>query len=512
MMKKSVKTILFAALSVVFVYGMMLLPACSGGGGGSSSSSSGTTTTYSGTLYMASEAGGHFGVFPVTIDPTAATPITVDASAVKKIQIKGAPGSGTAVVNHDVRFGVNADGTTNYNRIYYAAIMSEASNTAVADIGYVDLTQANAAATNNAINSTIDIDAAGADTIAFALSQIAPVEFGASGARILYCASGMNKDFYFPMSMSFPPYVDAVPVSAIETAGSHVTSSTTGFLRTGLGQIDDSMNLALWTGVTVTITTENGTVLPLNALGVPPLAFIHGASSPDGTKIYMSTNQMAGLTHTQNTAGFIRAYLVNASDLTTESSTTPGMSRMTSDKVLSSGTYTVSPSNSDLNSQGMLAGTIAYRATFTPDDKYILQSGSDRMLILNVSDLSEYVDTAGTTTTTNSVSNPGQITSGLGAGTWGGIEVHDVISTPDSKYAILSVRYYADQTQAEANGAGHPGIKTSGVQLYDINNKAFVGNVVSTCGGSGGNFTLACHPATSDFMSRPTCGVLFKSN
>ena len=95
--------------------------------------------------------------------------------------------------------------------------------------------------------------------------------------------------------------------------------------------------------------------------------------------------------------------------------------------------------------------------------------------------------------------NRDAITTGLGAGTFGGIEVHDVIATPDSKYAILSLRYYYDAAQATAGTTGStvaPGIKSSGVQLYDINNKKFIGNVTSTCGSSATQ-CHACDPGDS---------------
>ncbi len=241
--------------------------------------------------------------------------------------------------------------------------------------------------------------------------------------------------------------------------------------------------------------------------GSPPLAFIHGGSSPDGSKVYMVMNVVSGLTTTTNLAGLLRTYIVNASDLETVSSTTAGISSMTPEKVVSTATITVAPSDSTTSGDGSLQGTIAYRASYTPDGQYILQSGSDRLLILKASDLSVYVNT-GTTSNTNSVTKPGALTTGLGAGTYGGIEVHDVISTPDSKYAILSLRYYNDATQAAAGGAGKPGIKSSGVQLYDINSKAFIGNVVPTCGSS----ATQCHPAAADFNTRATCGLLFKKN
>lgn len=482
-MKKSVKVTFLAVLSVVFVYGMMMFSGCSGS---SSSSPAPAPTTYSGTFYQASESGGHVAVFPVTIDPSNTTaPITVTTANVTKIQLRGAPGdSANKVVFHDVRF----DDAANPTKIYYSAIMSRPSATSVADLGYVDLTAANTAATNNGINSVIDIDAPAADTVAFALGSMALNEFSTS-TRVLYCASGIDKTngYYFPMSMSFPAYVDAVPLAAIATANSHVTSSTTGFKRTYIDQIDAAA--AGW-------ATINGG--GPNNLGNPPMAFIHGASSPDGSKVYMVTNVVSGLTPTNNLAGFLRVYLVNSTDLESASSTTVGISSMTPAKVLSHGTLTVSASDSTTSTDGTLQGTIAYRASFTPDGTHILQAGSDRMLILNASDLSLFVDTH-TTNTTGTL---------LGAGTAGGVEVHGVTATPDSNYAILSLRYYADATQAAIGGAGHPGIKTSGVQLYDINNKKFIGNVVPTCGSS----ATACHPATGDFTSRPTCGLLFKKN
>jgi hypothetical protein len=306
---------------------------------------------------------------------------------------------------------------------------------------------------------------------------------------------------YFPMSMSFPAYVDAVPVAKLNagakgSVSNELKSGTSDFTRTYIDQIDS--DAAGW----ARILGSGG-----SDLGTPPMGFIHGASSPDGSKVYMVTNVVSGLSTTNNLAGVIRAYIVNSTDLETASTTTPGISTMDPSKVVTKTTYTVAPSDATTSGDGSLQGTIVYRASYTPDSKYILQSGSDRLLIFNANDLSIYADT-GTTSNANSVTKPGAITTGLGAGTYGGIEVHGVVSTPDSKYAILSIRYYDDQALAEAGGAGVPGIKTSGVQIYDINNKAFVGPVVPTCGSS----AVQCHPAAGDFRTRPTCGILFKAN
>ncbi len=527
-MKKSVKVTLFTALAAAFTFGMMSLPGCGGGGGGSSPAPS---PTYTGTLFQASQEGGHIGVFPVTINPAnTSAPITVDTANQSKIQLNGSP-SDTAnhTVFHDIRFDDPSNGGKNATKIYYSAIESRPATTSVADIGYVDLTQASYGQTNNGVNSVIDIDPGAADNIAWALSLMAPGEFGTT-TRIEYCASAYDQTngVYFPMSMSFPAYVDAVPVAKLAagaqgSVSNELHSGTSDFTRTWIWQIDPAM---------ANLDPAH------NYFGNPPLAFIHGGPSPDGKMVYMVMNVVSGLSQTNNLAGALRVYLVKASDLESASTATPGTSTMTPSDVMSQTTITVAPSDSTTSGDGSLQGTIAYRASFTPDGKYILQSGSDRMVILQVADLAAcessptpttacamtlYADTTGTTlaertSMANSVTKPGQITSGLGAGTWGGIEVHDVISTPDSKYAILSVRYYADQHQADQSavvgGLQEPGIKTSGVQLYDINNKKFIGDVVPTCGSSATQCHAAVDPTNAsndDYRTRATCGVLFKS-
>jgi hypothetical protein len=523
-MKKSVKIFLLVVLSLLFVFSMMMFSSCSGGGGSSSSSSSsssGGATTYTGTIYQASQEGGHIGVFPVTIDPSnTTTPITVDTTNQARIQLNGEwNNSNTKTVFHDVKF----DDDANPTKIYYSAIVSRPGSTGVTDIGYVDLTNLGTLNTskneygpNAAFNSVIDIDYAGTQNISWALSLMAPEEFGVAfnpASSIEYCASGMDKtnNYYFPMSMSFPSYVDAVPLAKLAAGAQGSVSNelkvnSTDFIRTYVWQIDHAMD----------------NLNPPSNFGQPPLAFIHGGSSPDGSLVYMVTNVVSGLSTTDNLAGVIRTYLVKATDLESDSTTT-GTSTMTPEKVISTASFTVAPSDSTTSGDGSLQGTIVYRASFTPDGKYILQSGSDRMIIMQIADptacysspsttscqMTEYADTAGigNSDNSNSVTDPKTtaIASGLGAGTFGGIEVHDVISTPDSKYALLSVRFYSDHTQATFNGPGVPGYKSSGVQLYDINNKQFVGNVVPTCGSS----AVKCHEATGDYATRATCGILF---
>jgi hypothetical protein len=508
-MKKSVK-VSFLALSVAVIGLAMMFSGCSGGGG-SSTPAAPAATTYSGTFYSASANGGHIGVFPVTIDPSNTTsPITVNAASASRIQIKGAPGSSSVLTFHDVRFDDASSGGKNATKIYYAAIQSGGSSTT--DIGYVDLT-GTLTGNNVGKNSMIDIDVTAAGVIAVALNLMDPTSFvdSTTSGRVLYCASGMDSTHYYGYSMSFPAYIDAVPLTSIASAGSHVTATTTGFTRTYIDQIDADATLG--TG------PDLYAYLGMHAsLGNPPMAFLHGGTNSDGSLLYASTNLAAGLAPSTNLAGMLHAYLIKTSDLKTLGTVTDkggseyvnglgvampltNMSSMAPSKVVSSiavtvGASTVSP----------LLGTIAYRATWTPDGKYILQSGNDRVIILSTgatgTTLSLYADTAAGVVTSVTGTFATAIASGLGKGSFGGVEVHDVISTPDSKYAIVNMRYYSDTTNVGV------AIKTSGVQLYDINNKAFIGSVTPTCGSNAGS----CHVATGDFASRPTCGILFKSN
>jgi hypothetical protein len=511
----SVATINAAGLATAVADGTTTITATSGSVSGTAvlTVTPVTGLTYSGTFYSASANGGHIGVFPVTIDPSNTTsPITVDATNASKIQLKGAPGSSTAVIFHDVRFDDASNGGKNATKIYYAAIQS--SGTSTTDIGYVDLTKANTAPTNNGVNSIIDIDVTAAGVIAVALHLMDPTSFidSTTSGRVLYCASGMDSTHYYGYSMSFPAYIDAVPLTSIATAGSHVTVTTTGFTRTYIAQIDADAAL----GIGPDLFGYLGAHVQL---GNPPMAFLHGGTNSDGSLLYASTNLAAGLAPSTNLAGTVNGYLINTSDLKTLGTVTDqggssyengfgvpmpmtNMSSMAPGKVISKISVTVLASN-----VSPLLGTIAYRATWTPDGKYILQSGNDRVVILSTGTptapaLGLYVDTATGVSTAVTGTFATAISSGLGKGTFGGIEVHDVISTPDSKYAIVNMRYFSDL----ANQAG--GVKTSGVQLYDINNKAFIGAVTPTCGANAGS----CHPALGDFNNRPTCGVLFKSN
>lgn len=446
-MKKSVKVTSLVVLSVALICAAMF------SGCGSSSSSDSTpapvATTYSGTLYMASESGGHVGVFPITIDPSKAEPITVDTANVGRIQITTQWSNPTRIKLHDVRL----DG----NKLYYSAFFTGPSNTtgeSKASLGYVDLTTAKTDGTiNQGVNSSTQIEAGNADTIAFALQQIGV----GTGIRAIYCASGQSPTHYFPMTMSFPAYIDVFSKAGLATAGTQ-----TPVQRITIDKIDAQATL----GTGPAIPEAGG-----QQLGNPPLAFLHGATNKAGTKMYLASNQMAGLNLTTNLDGHFKTYLINTADLVDGS--------MVPSKVIVSKTHTVAPS----------LASIAYRSAFSSDaaEQYILQAGSDRLLILNSNDLSVYVDTH-ITNTTGTVMGGGKT----------GIDNHDAMTTPDGKYAILSLRYQ--------DSAGSK--TTSGIQLYDIANKKFIGGIAPTCGAN----ASACHVAAGDTKDRMMCGIVTKFN
>ncbi len=98
--------------------------------------------------------------------------------------------------------------------------------------------------------------------------------------------------------------------------------------------------------------------------------------------------------------------------------------------------------------------TKTFRQTFTPDGKYLLQSGADRFYLLDGKSL-ELKDE--------------EMVEG---------ENHDAMPTPDGKYAILTLRKaVASVDDPEGKATVIDGL----VQLYDINAKKVVGGPVSVC-------------------------------
>lgn len=105
---------------------------------------------------------------------------------------------------------------------------------------------------------------------------------------------------------------------------------------------------------------------------------------------------------------------------------------------------------------GVAGKTLTFRQDFTPDGKYIMQSGADRFYLLDGKTL-ELVDEE-------------MMTMG---------ENHDAITTPDGKYAILTLR-----TKIQIGTSSDPAQITDGeLLLYDINARKTIGKTTSVCYG-----------------------------
>ncbi len=404
--KNALTRIFRTAASLFWLYAVIQSAACSGGSDSSSSNPPPppppTKTTYTGTLYMASEMGGHVAVVPVTIDPSnATTPIAF--GTITRIQLSDGTGSANqGHIFHDVRL----DGT----KLYYSAIFSDmsGSNNGMVHLGYVDL------ANNNTVNDAMIDATAGATANPPSMSNMA------------YCGSGQTATHYFPMTMSSPAYIDAISKSAVQS-GATLASGTANVKRT---QVE-----------------------AFRAGGDPNYLFAHGVNSADHTKLFVAVNETAS----GSMNGAITGYLMNTSDVVAGTVTSANVTSHTITGLAAAG------------------GTIAFRSTFTPDGTKILQAAKDRLLVLNASDL---------TVLDNTTAIGGSYAAFTGNG---GLQNHDVMPTPDGKYAILSLRFqHANAEQQD-----------SGLQLYDLTNKVAIGNPVSTCSG--------CHNATT--TARPTCGI-----
>ncbi len=120
---------------------------------------------------------------------------------------------------------------------------------------------------------------------------------------------------------------------------------------------------------------------------------------------------------------------------------------------------------------GEAGKTITFRQYFSKNDKYIFQSAGDRMWVIDAATL-KLVDE--------------KMTKSTGYG-----ENHDVMPSPDGKYALLTLRT-SDTSGCDPEGKpvmdkeGKPLKITDGVlALYDVDAKKLTGKTVSVC--------FACH-------------------
>ncbi len=168
--------------------------------------------------------------------------------------------------------------------------------------------------------------------------------------------------------------------------------------------------------------------------------FFHGTNTRDGTKMLLTANRMGADGFTGN----IDLYYLDMADL-------------------EKGTVNVLQQN---RITGTVGKTITFRQYFTNDGTKILQSGADSMFLIDAATL-EVLD---------------QELAVAGAN-------HDVMPTPDDKYAVMTVRV-----------GNSEGMALDGqLQLYDIENMEVIGEPVSVCAGP-------CHVANKD-LKLILCGL-----
>ena len=234
-----------------------------------------------------------------------------------------------------------------------------------------------------------------------------------SGA--VYCASGQSKNDYIDVTMTNPSYIDIRSKKTLKLL--HRV-----FLK-DLGYNDNYL-------------------------------FFHGTNSPDfktfevaitRTKKWKSPSEAPFNGRT----GHVDLYLLDLPSLL------KGKVKVLAKNTVEAGTGGTGPTGS---------GTFAFRQNFTPDGKYILQSGADRMYVLDAHTLK--------------VVHMKMMKDG---------ENHDDLPTPDGKYAVMTLRM--------------PGKLMDGaLQLYDISTNKIIGKPVSVCN--------ACHTKwVGHAINAPLCGI-----
>lgn len=226
--------------------------------------------------------------------------------------------------------------------------------------------------------------------------QVVEVPDRAYWTGAMYCASGQTKDSYIPVTMSNDGYIDVFEKGSLKLKH-----------RVFLDSIGFKNNYQ----------------------------FFHGTNSPDLKSFVITANMTKEWVKPDEPAERLGKIDIVSLDLA----------------ALEKGELKV-------RARGMVTGspqaTISFRQSFTPDGKYLLQSGADRFFLIRADDM-KLVDEE-------------MMTDG---------ENHDVISTPDGRYAVLTLRTKMPDPE-NPKGAQ---ITDGAIQLYDIQAQKLVGKAVSVC-------------------------------
>jgi hypothetical protein len=177
--------------------------------------------------------------------------------------------------------------------------------------------------------------------------------------------------------------------------------------------------------------------------------FAHGINSPD-MKQFLLTVNLSPDGHTKFN-GNTKLVLLDMAEL-----------EKGKIKKLAEGTITGKPKDAS-------GGTITFRQYFSEDGSKIFQSGADRAWVIDAKTL-KVLDTI--------TPLPG--------------ENHDIIPTPDGKYAVLTLR---EKTEACVDEKSMDGT----LLLYDVEAKKVVGKSASVC--------LACHTKEGAPTNAVLCGL-----
>ena len=178
--------------------------------------------------------------------------------------------------------------------------------------------------------------------------------------------------------------------------------------------------------------------------------FMHGNTSPDMKNFLLVVNKATGTPKEGwGTTGELALFLLDVASLE------KGELKVVQQATLAGG----NPKS-----------TITFRQYFTPDGKYILQSANDLFYVIDAKTLALVAKE--------------NRQDGMN---------HDAFPTPDSKYAILTLR-----KKGQWEGCNEP-IQDGVIQLYDIENKKLLGGGESVC--------YACHKGEKITKDAILCGL-----
>ncbi|MBI4842801.1 MAG: hypothetical protein HY809_00535 [Nitrospirae bacterium] len=215
------------------------------------------------------------------------------------------------------------------------------------------------------------------------------VDFGKTTTSTLYCGSGQSEKYFMPIFMGYPGFIDVVDKDTLELKHR--------------------------------VMLSGNPEIPVN------YKFTHGVNSPDNKYLYIVMND-ADAPH-----GFAngKQHFI-----------------LLDMKALENGELKIVKKSTAQFPEG----TITFRATYTPDGKYIFQSARTRAIVLDAESLAVVQD----------------------APIPAGFETHDVMSTPDGKYGIAALRVPVEDSGGKVVTDGQ-------ISLYDVAGNKFIGKPMSTC-------------------------------